>query len=57
MNADKNIVARRALDKLQIGREKFSACLCRASEDSYKRRGKMMMNSIAECDLPLPMML
>src|SRR5262245_59331915 len=40
MNADKNIVARRALDKLQISREKFSAFLCRASEDSYKRRGK-----------------
>jgi hypothetical protein len=28
----KNIAAKRALNKLQIGREKFSACL----EDSYQ---------------------
>jgi hypothetical protein len=53
----KNIVAKRALDKLQIGREKFSACLCRTSEDSYKQRGKMMMDSITERKLPLPTLL
>ena len=31
----KSIAAKRALNKLQIGREKFSACLCTSLEDSY----------------------